>query len=185
MNDRDKLIYLAGIIDGEGCIGINAIKNNGCCNTRNFKVRLMVVNTDLRLICWLKENFGGSVSARNRKSFKKEWKDCYSWSIYCSQAGRLIALVYPYLIVKKQQAEIVIAYRKIQELNKTTHRGKRAVPLSLREEISACVKFLNHRGPKPVTTNTPNVSVLLTKIESELESNLKRRNGDVLSASLN
>ena len=60
-NRREKLIYLAGIIDGEGSIGIEHL--SPCKNRKKsyYVCRLCVINTDEKLIIWIKDNFGGSV----------------------------------------------------------------------------------------------------------------------------
>jgi len=64
-----KYIYLAGIIDGEGCI---SLAKNGCA--RKY-IKIVVVNTSKDLIFWLKENFDGWI--RLNKSKIGNRKDCW------------------------------------------------------------------------------------------------------------
>jgi hypothetical protein len=65
--------YIAGIIDGEGCIYFR-----NCCNHYYFEVS--VTNTDIKLINWLKETTGlGSVSKDKPSKLSK--KECYKWRV--------------------------------------------------------------------------------------------------------
>ena len=64
MNENEKLAYLAGIIDGEGTIVIAKGKIRKGRINHPYSLRLVVMNTDIRLIEWLKENFGGSIHTK-------------------------------------------------------------------------------------------------------------------------
>ena len=90
-------------------------------------------------------------------------------------------MVYPYLVIKKEQARILLAYRQIQKLKIITCPGVKACPEELRQEVMDTIKLLNHRGPESVETNTPDVDNLITKIESELDRNAERQISDNLS----
>lgn len=180
MTIQEKLAYLAGIIDGEGNIGINLSKKGKWQNCDNYKIRLTISGTDMRLMDWLVENFGGWICAK--PIYKKEHKKSYNWSLMCSKAGNILEMVLPYLIIKKQQALIAVSYRKLQTFKKCSYPGKRKYPIGLRQEIYGAFKYLNRRGSKSVETNTLDVNSLLAKIESELDRNIKNRVSDNLVA---
>jgi len=171
MTQQEKMAYMAGIIDGEGYIGILACGPQKGENVTNFKVRLCITSTSVELMDWLTENFGGNYYTKVPKSQKH--KVGYTWQLNCSQAGRVIESVRPYLIIKRKNADLLVAYRRLQECKVKTHVGEFKFPYSLRTEIKSCINRLNQRGP--VTTNTPDVKVLVTKIESELKRNLERQ----------
>ena len=134
-----QLAYAAGIIDGEGSfyIGCNKSLNN------KFNSRVYVVNTDIRLIQWLKQTFGGLTYSR--KSIKNQnWKTKYEWILEKSRIDEFCHKILPYLIIKKQHAEIMIKFRK------TFRKQSRPVPqdiLTTRFECLQNLKKLNHRGP--------------------------------------
>ena len=73
---RDNLIYLAGIVDGEGCIYLQTQTIN---RVRYRTFRLSVTNTNLELIEWLGDNFGGYVYIKKLRN--PSYKKCYDWRI--------------------------------------------------------------------------------------------------------
>lgn len=178
---QEKIAYMAGLIDGEGCIcmtkGLSSRKASGV----TYKVRLTICNTSIVLLDWLVANFGGNYTAKPiKKGMELKHSKSYNWNIHCEKAGHVLEMVLPYLVVKKQQAILVLAYRDIQKLGIKTYKGFSVVPMALREEIFTTLKFLNRRGPESVETNMPDVNKVLMKIESELIRNNKNRAGDGL-----
>lgn len=111
---KGKLIfaYTAGIIDGEGCIGIYRQKKK---TKREFTYVLIVSlwNTNPWLAQWLKMNYGGSIVPRGKtwaESFPT-WKQQWKWAITGNQAVEFLKLVLPYLNLKRPQAELAIAFQ--------------------------------------------------------------------------
>lgn len=104
------MAYTAGIIDGEGSIGIQRNRKN----SNSYSLRIRVTNTDPWVCYWLKNTFGGSVSIettdRNRP--------CYKWTIACRKAGIFLAMILPYLHIKKPQAEIASKFQTTKRLNR-------------------------------------------------------------------
>lgn len=126
------IAYLAGIIDGEGTIYI------GFDKTRGYHLRFYVVNTDKRLIDWLKTTFGGSVYSR--KSLKNpNWRRKYEW-INVNPEDMLPEIL-PFLKIKKEQAMLAIKFRKT--FVKKKHRLTEETKL-LRAECYKQMKKLNN-----------------------------------------
>ncbi len=101
-----KIAYLAGIIDGEGCILIHrSINDKGYIG---YTLEVGVRNTDGRLIDWLKNNYGGTVKVSSRGNSKH--KTCYDWRLFNQKAISLLLLILPYLIVKKEQIEVALKF---------------------------------------------------------------------------
>lgn len=173
---QEKIIYLAGIIDGEGYIGINLQKQKKC---NRYRIRLCVCNTNLELLTWLVDNFGGGIY--EKRVYKSNHSKSFNWSVGDKSAEEILTVVYPYLIIKKKQAELALAYRKLQNLNRPTYPGLCALPKELRHEIFITIKHLNS-CPKSVEANMPNANSLLAKIESELVRNNENRISDNLVA---
>ena len=91
--------YAAGLVDGEGCITIE--------NQRNHMYLLIqVCNTDPRVCIWLKERFGGAIRTQQQKN----WKRMYRWAVTTVKAKEFLTAIYPYLIIKKEQADIAFAF---------------------------------------------------------------------------
>jgi len=99
------IAYLAGIIDGEGSIFIErdfALRPNQ--KSIGYFPRIVISNTDYRLMEWLEENFGGNITKTKRNG---NWKDSYTWNISHYKAIKLARLVMPYLKLKGVQSYIL------------------------------------------------------------------------------
>lgn len=98
------LMYLAGIFDGEGCITLGKTKNY----TETYHLNVNITNTNKDLIDWVLFIVGkGGISRKPRKA---NWKQCYAWKINGELAVKFIKKIYPYLKVKKLQADVAIRY---------------------------------------------------------------------------
>lgn len=73
MASRDDIIYMAAIVDGEGCIGLDVSHQ---WNT--FTPYIMVGNTDPILPDWLTTTFGGRVDVSQQNP---RWKPNYKWRL--------------------------------------------------------------------------------------------------------
>lgn len=108
MFDREKIIYLAGIIDGEGTVSLEIQNANKTCRkTDYYAVRLLVTNTNKRLIDWCHENFGGTIRARTKHPKRKQ---CYNWSIHSFGAIAILEECEPFMINKRRHAQILIEF---------------------------------------------------------------------------
>lgn len=107
MFDRDKIIYLSGIIDGEGSIQIEIQSTNKVRKMDYYSIRLLVINTSKELMDWLNENFGGKVTARKLIPNRRQ---CYKWNLCSYNAAKLLEQCLPYLIIKKREAEVLIEF---------------------------------------------------------------------------
>ena len=105
------LAYAAGVIDGEGCISISAdlYRQRTASTTIPYhSLQVDVANIDRRLPEFMCRHFGGSImqGARpNRKPY-------YRWAIRSKAAEAFLRLVYPFLAIKKEQADIAFRFRK-------------------------------------------------------------------------
>jgi len=140
MWEKTKLAYLAGIVDGEGCI---SLRRHTQKNRRpTWDIRIYVVSTDKVLIDWLKENFGGLTYFRNSKK-NPHWKTKHEWIISKKQLTPVLHAILPYLVIKKEHCELAIKFRD-------TYTGKRhwRIPEELsiiRHQCFESIKKLNHR----------------------------------------
>jgi hypothetical protein len=116
--------YFAGIIDGEGCIRFGTAP------------RLHVTNTDKRLIDWLYQSFGGYMWTET-KQYAPNAKIRHVWEVSSLKCRDLLVEVLPYLRLKHEQAEAVIAYYE--------GRGRLSRP-GEREALKARLHMLNKKG---------------------------------------
>ena len=102
--DKDKIIYLAGIVDGEGHF-YRPLCHSGKGHPF-YQARIVVVNTHKPLMDWLTDNFGGYVTPL--KKHQPHHKQSYQWVISSSKACILASWLNPYLIVKKEQVKRIL-----------------------------------------------------------------------------
>ena len=131
--------YLAGIIDGEGCISLD----------HRAHPILIVGNTSEALILWLRDHVAqGSVQVRSshwNPKHKKQW----AWRLAGQKIGPLLIALLPYLVIKKAQAELVIA---VCGTIQPYHSGRGSMPRltsevqRLRESHILQLRALNKRG---------------------------------------
>jgi len=109
LEEKEKLAYLAGLIDGEGTITLlPTYPDRGI-----YATYLIVSNSEERLMNWLIKNFGGVVKeVRSRNSSLRSTKKCFNWILRTKKAAEIIEKCLPYLIVKRPQAEVILEYRK-------------------------------------------------------------------------
>ena len=100
---KTDLAYAAGIIDGEGSIGIY--------RQPTYLTWITVRNTNEWICQWLRFAFGGYVYTHTYKPPHLKWKDSWQWRITGSDAADFLRLILPYLRLKKPQAELAIAFQ--------------------------------------------------------------------------
>ncbi len=118
---QTDVAYIAGLIDGEGYIGIKKASVRKDCFNPCYHARIQIRMVDEPAIKFIADTLGGNY-------YKEKPNADNGRPLYCYQASDKIAAtiletVLPYLKVKKQSAETVLHLRKLQsEGNK--HRTK-------------------------------------------------------------
>lgn len=95
---------LAAFIDGEGTIVIAKARSI------YTQLTIRVVNTDPRLPLWCKSIFGGKVYAATYS--KTNVKRAYVWTTQAKKAEEILRGCFPYFLIKREQAEVALAYRE-------------------------------------------------------------------------
>lgn len=112
ITQNEKIAYLSGIIDGEGSISIELQKSGVALRKINYyAVRLVIVNTSLPLLQWIESNFGGKITKRAKIVNRRT---CYQWALHSFNAAQLLTLCLPFLIEKKERAQILIRFMAIK-----------------------------------------------------------------------
>lgn len=119
-------IYLAGIVDGEGCIRVNNAP------------RLHITNTSQILIEWLVDRFGGYVWVQ-QTSFVDNNKPRFQWEVSARQCEAILQQIVPFLVIKKLQAQLVLDY---YSEGVSVHGGAQERRATLKERLH----MLNKKG---------------------------------------
>ena len=153
----NKLNYLAGIIDGEGALGIYTHKGGYVC----YGLHMSVTNTNRELLDWIKDNFGGKVY----NHYDRRPNNATSWAWHMNknqQIYKMCKLILPYLIVKREICELVI-----EAWEDTFHWNYRGKSKSLPEYARKKRELYYHRTLE-LNKNGP-------KEESNMPVKLKKR----------
>lgn len=137
--------YLAGILDGEGCICF--VRHNKGSRNVSHVVRVLVVLSDrgssLDVLREFKKRYGGGLYKKklyhNKKSFKSNHP---TWVFELSRklAVKCLRDLLPHLVIKREQAELLVS-----AINETKSKKKGLLPeeLTRREQIYARMRILN------------------------------------------
>ena len=99
---KDKLAYLAGLFDGEGCVTYKKYwdvkrkdrpKKYYC-----WRIQMEIVMTDKPTIQWCADTFGGKVYDKPRKEHKMQ----YRWRRGFKEALFIAKLITPFCITKQE-----------------------------------------------------------------------------------
>ena len=145
--------YLAGLIDGEGTIGLF---NRERTNVQVCIPYVAVSNTNTLMRDWLKERipFGGWGNPGRSASRDNRWKLCYS-VLWSSMSGiAILEAVMPYLVLKKKNAQWVLGYWRsergvLHEAERTRFSrtfGKPSWLIFQRDAAGRALTRLNQRG---------------------------------------
>ena len=136
--------YIAGIIDGEGCIDLFKRKSAKYVAGYQLAPRITVTNTDICLLEYIKDFTNlGTISTYERPN-KPHWKRAHLWQLYGSDNIKFfLESLLPYLRVKKQQACLLISF-----VSKTSkhHQGLSDDERKEQQIIFDQMKLLNKKG---------------------------------------
>ena len=104
-----EIAYLAGIFDGEGYISIESPRSKTSACGRNIKLRIGIANTNLDLLQWIQSEFGGLIFDKHGPAHRRK---CYDLQLKASGAEKFVRKVYPFLKIKKLQAEVALKFRE-------------------------------------------------------------------------
>jgi hypothetical protein len=122
MNRQEKLIYAAGLFDGEGSISIavdlSRLKKKR--SSPHFAAQVHIAMIDRCGIEIFPELFGGNISYQKPRT--KMRHGLYRWQASTKNASKIIKEMLPYLRVKRPQAEILLEFQKIKDRPRSEKR---------------------------------------------------------------
>lgn len=101
---RDDMCYLAGLVDGEGCIYAD-----------KYALRLQIASKDPFMAPWCYNTFKiGSLKTRKQKN-----EFIHIWVVSSKNAGKILKELLPFLKVKYEQAYAAIILQNLRNKIKT------------------------------------------------------------------
>ena len=130
METKENLIYLAGLIDGEGCIYAD-----------KYALRLQIASKDPFMIPWCYNTF--KIGA-----IKKHWQKngfVHTWIVSSKQCGKLLNQLLPYLKVKYDQAYAAVILQNLRNKLKTKNYKYRSdLEVNGQFQLIDTIKNLKH-----------------------------------------
>jgi len=136
---KTDLAYIAGIVDGEGTVGIARMRRKES-KSWTYTLRVSVQMSAEFIARWLQFSFGGRVYPRRWSG--QNWKAQYQWVISGEEAGGFLKAILPYLRLKRAQAELVFRFMEIKGKGQRANAFERYIQELHYQEI----KKLNRRG---------------------------------------
>ena len=152
---RTERAYLAGLIDGEGCISMFWNNSNDGLNGSTM-ARVHICMCDEPLIEWIKERVGsGTIYVRPHEP-EKGWRPISTIVWTGRSAVPMLRQVLPYLRLKKRQARIFLAWVALSNRTRKFHGRKGGSPypkwvLAKRDAWLLEMRSLNQRGVPPIS----------------------------------
>lgn len=155
------LAYLAGIIDGEGCIRVDKKNPTKANRLKNpvYSLKISVKMTDFEIVEYFQNYFNcGSLS---KETFENK-KDILRWEAVGEDAYEIIRKLYPYLRVKKSQAFEALQF---QQLKRTKVKNAPVEPSYLESQQEYFEKIRDLK----ITDNKKSVSTEIRFIKGRLK----------------
>lgn len=131
--------YAAGILDGEGCLGIGRNKK---AMTYDARVYVGMTEKALGVLERLQAAFGGTLRKHREKT--KRWSAAWMWTVSGKDAVPLLLMAMPHMILKVRQARLLL------DLEALKPRKRNSWTDELRQQALALrltVLDLNRKGP--------------------------------------
>jgi hypothetical protein len=165
MNNKIDSAYAAGIFDGEGYVDIYQATTSKASKSPSFMLRVIITQKDGRIMDFLKEKFGGSVSYIERGD-----NFIHRWDIRSQAAKRFLSSIFPFVRIKKEQVELALEFENTKGKYLETLKGKRGFRQLSAEEINARILikdrlkaakkkytlYTHHKNGAPTTTKRKN-----------------------------
>ncbi len=152
--------WLAALIDGEGTVmlvrhAIGAAAKARGRKVLGYRLRVEISNTHRGLLEAVADRTGVKrVGTRNLKSIPGRKSVCYVWRANATELRWLLPQLIPYLIVKRRQAELLLAAMVLKDEMAPVagrkwdffDRAKRRAQQAQVESIAADINDLNRKG---------------------------------------
>jgi hypothetical protein len=120
---KTKYAYIAGMLDGEGYLGLTKYNQDRYKTKYSYKARVIISNCNLGMLKWIRKNFGGYITKKTRNG-RINWTQGYNLQI--GSCHQWLPKVVPYMIGKKNKAILLLEAIKLlnQRKKKTNQAGE-------------------------------------------------------------
>ena len=134
-----ELAYIAGFVDGEGCISVYR-RSNGI----TYVPSLSISNTNLEVLQYINGLLGGVGYFIEMKSHNPKWKTAWKLRFDSKKCGEVLKPLLPYVRVKHQQMEMALILIDFQ----SGKNGQQVLEsaASAKKTLYDAIKKLNTRG---------------------------------------
>ncbi|MGD9753310.1 MAG: hypothetical protein AB7W59_20140 [Acidimicrobiia bacterium] len=139
--------YMAGIMDGEGCVRIVRQKRG----TYSVQVELTMSYKALDMLRMVHATYGGSLITQKRDDRSETRAACWSWRITSAKSVDFLRIMVPHLVIKKAHALLAINFHEtVKPMPRGPGRGApwSTLQKSLGEAAFLRMKELNRTGPE-------------------------------------
>ena len=144
--------YIAGLLDGEGSVSIVRItpKRGRDCKRPMHQLRVIISNTDYRMMKWLLETTGvGHIATRTMKNKNPNWRPSYWYILGAKKAYDFLMVVYDYLVIKREVADVALEFYSTVLSYKNNIYGCKGLTdeiIEHRDLLKNRINKLNQRG---------------------------------------
>ena len=103
LSRKEKIIFLAGVFDGEGCLGAYTVGKKG--KGKKY-LSISVESTDVDVISRFIEVFGGNLLSIKRRH--DHYKNSFKWKLVGKKAWPVIAEMIPYMCLRRRQKYVTL-----------------------------------------------------------------------------
>jgi len=157
LSEREVLAYMAGLVDGEGYIGIRK-------NIATFQALIQISMTHQDVIRWVHTNFDGTFEIVDRASKEGSNQEIiYRWTLSSKdKVLQLLEALYPFLIVKRLHCAIAVEFcRKFN--NQSNGKRYSANDKAIMAMYYDVMAVANDKGPGSTKNKIALFNVLLPK----------------------
>ena len=108
MISSEERAYVAALLDGEGSINLQTNHANNANRSTSCILKVRITNTYRPVLDWLYGIVGGHLYTVKKYSSRN--KQAWSWEISGQKAVEFLTIVYPFLRIKKAQAETAFMF---------------------------------------------------------------------------
>ncbi len=120
MPKETEWAYVAGMVDGDGCIAIAKDRRGNPIHWYyRVSVRITQVEYGMSLLLWLRETFAGHICVGNKVGGKYT-RATYNWFVRGRDVKGFLVGILPYLRLKKSQAQLALDFLEFKAKNRAT-----------------------------------------------------------------
>lgn len=115
---ESELGYLAGLIDGEGCINI------ACARGRYYVLQVITAQTNEQLLVHWQQKTGLGTIHHMTRGKNPNASEKWNWRCSFKAAEALLEMLQPYLVLKSEEARIALEFARECHRQQRQFRGK-------------------------------------------------------------